>query len=102
MVLSSDMQPLVNEKDVVSALKSVIDPEMHIDIYTLGLIYRISIDERGITILMTLTTPLCPYAGEIVAAVEQACAALGLPARIELTFTPSWVPPQDLRAILGV
>jgi metal-sulfur cluster biosynthetic enzyme len=96
------MEKQIAEEDVIKALRGVIDPEMHIDIYTLGLIYRIAISDTGVHILMTLTTPLCPYADEIVEAVRHTSVILGTPVTVELTFAPPWVPPQNLRSILGV
>ncbi len=90
------------KKLVIEALRHVEDPELHIDIYTLGLIYDVRVEEDGVSILMTLTTPLCPYAREIEDAVRKAGALSGLPVCITVTFDPPWNPPQDLRAILGL
>ncbi len=88
--------------EIIKALKTVEDPEMHIDIHTLGLIYDIKTNEQGIEILMTLTTPFCPYAEEIVSSVKKALLPLGLRVQIEVTFTPEWVPPEDIRIALGI
>lgn len=96
------MSKEVHKEDVVHALREVIDPEMHIDIYTLGLIYNIQVGDGGISILMTLTTPLCPYAADIERAVKDACARFGIPVHVEITFSPAWVAPSNLRAILGI
>ena len=51
--------------DVIARLKTVEDPEMHVDVYSLGLIYDINITAEKIYILMTLTTPFCPYSKQI-------------------------------------
>lgn len=102
MVSKADMHALIAKEDVVRALTTVIDPEMHIDIHTLGLIYDIAIKEEGIVITMTLTTPLCPYADAIVTAVKETCAQFMLPVQVQVTFTPPWAPPAHLREILGV
>ncbi len=60
-----------NKKNVaVEALKEIIDPELAINIYDLGLVRNISIEDDGINILMTLTTPLCPFADIIMQDVE--------------------------------
>lgn len=96
------MLPLIDEAAVFAALRTVIDPEMHIDIVTLGLVYGVVIREEGILITMTLTTPLCPYADAIVAAVEQSCAQFARPVQVVVTFSPAWTPPRHLREILGV
>ncbi|MBS0242970.1 MAG: SUF system Fe-S cluster assembly protein [Proteobacteria bacterium] len=79
--------------EIVLALKSVYDPEIPADIYELGLIYRIDIeDDRTVGILMTLTAPGCPVAGEMPIWVENAVAAVpGVQAcKVELTFDPPW------------
>jgi metal-sulfur cluster biosynthetic enzyme len=96
------MQEEILKEHIVQALYGVIDPEMHIDIYTLGLIYDITLAKNKVLILMTLTTPLCPYAEDIVSAVKAACEALGVCTEVQITFSPPWVSPPHLRAILGV
>ena len=63
--------------DIVAALKTVYDPEIPADIYELGLIYRVDIDdERNVAIDMTLTAPGCPVAGEMPGWVENAVATV--------------------------
>src|ERR1041384_576198 len=63
--------------DIIAALKTVYDPEIPSDIYELGLIYRVDIDdERNVTIDMTLTAPGCPVAGEMPVWVENAVASV--------------------------
>src|SRR5688500_15942315 len=63
--------------DIVAALKSVYDPEIPADIYELGLIYRIDVDDgRNVAIDMTLTSPGCPVAGEMPSWVENAVGSV--------------------------
>jgi FeS assembly SUF system protein len=79
--------------DIVAALKTVYDPEIPADIYELGLIYKIDIDdERNVAIEMTLTAPGCPVAGEMPTWVENAVASLPGIGRVsvKLTFDPPW------------
>jgi FeS assembly SUF system protein len=79
--------------DIVAALKTVYDPEIPADIYELGLIYKIDVDdERNIVIEMTLTSPGCPVAGEMPTWVENAVAAVpGVgQVSVKLTFDPPW------------
>jgi FeS assembly SUF system protein len=79
--------------DILDALKSVYDPEIPVDIYELGLIYRVEIeDDRMVKVLMTLTAPGCPVAGEMPIWVENAVSAVpGVSgAKVELTFDPPW------------
>lgn len=90
------------KEDVIKALKTVEDPEIHLDIYSLGLIYDIAIGEDGIEILMTLTTPFCPYGEEIIASVEKALKVFGVEVRVDVTFEPEWVPPEEIRIALGI
>jgi FeS assembly SUF system protein len=79
--------------DIVGALKTVYDPEIPADIYELGLIYRIDIDDdRNVTVEMTLTSPGCPVAGEMPSWVENAVASVtGVgQVTVKLTFDPPW------------
>lgn len=79
--------------DIVAAIKTVYDPEIPADIYELGLIYKIEMDdERNVDVLMTLTAPGCPVAGEMPIWVENAVASVPGVGRVavELTFDPPW------------
>jgi FeS assembly SUF system protein len=79
--------------DIVVALKTVYDPETPADIYELGLIYKIDIDDnRNVAIVMTLTAPGCPVAGEMPQWVENAVASVtGVgQVKVTLTFDPPW------------
>ncbi|MDN5249274.1 SUF system Fe-S cluster assembly protein [Bartonella sp. TP] len=80
-------------KDIIAALKTVYDPEIPVDVYELGLIYKVDIEEGNvIKILMTLTAPNCPVAGDLPKWVEDAVSAVeGVQmAEVTLTFTPPW------------
>ncbi len=79
--------------DIVSALKTVYDPEIPADIYELGLIYKVDIaDDRAITVDMTLTSPNCPAAGELPGQVENAVSSVqGVgPVKVNVVFEPPW------------
>jgi FeS assembly SUF system protein len=79
--------------DLVAALKTVFDPEIPVDIYELGLIYRLEVDDdRNIEIDMTLTAPGCPVAGEMPGWVENAISAVpGVgQVKVKLVFDPPW------------
>ncbi len=79
--------------DIIAALKTVFDPEIPSDIYELGLIYRVEIDDdRFVTVDMTLTSPGCPVAGEMPQWVENAVAAVpgASGVKVNLTFDPPW------------
>jgi FeS assembly SUF system protein len=80
---------------VVAALKSVFDPEIPVNIYELGLVYKIEIDpEENVAIRMTLTAPGCPVAGEMPDQVRDAVAgAAGVgEVDVELVWDPGWHP----------
>jgi FeS assembly SUF system protein len=82
---------------IVAALKTVYDPEIPVDIYELGLIYKIDInDNREVDVEMTLTAPGCPVAGDMPAWVENAVGAVeGVSlVRVQLVFTPPWDPSR--------
>jgi len=79
--------------DVIQALKSCYDPEIPVDIYELGLVYGVEVDEQGrVAVRMTLTSPACPVAGSLPAEVEQKVRSVpGVSAAtIELVWDPPW------------
>ncbi len=83
--------------DIVAALKTVYDPEIPVDIYELGLIYRVDIeDDRSIKVDMTLTAPGCPVAGEMPGWVENAIGTVEGVGGVEvnMVFDPPWDPSR--------
>ena len=83
--------------DIVSALKTVYDPEIPADIYELGLIYKVDIgDDRVVTVEMTLTTPNCPSAAELPSMVESAVASVqGVSdVKVDIVWEPPWDPSR--------
>jgi FeS assembly SUF system protein len=103
---AEEMARLTDE--IVGALKTVYDPEIPADIYELGLIYKVDIDDdRMVNIDMTLTTPNCPSAAELPAQVENAVA--GVPgvreAKVNIVWDPPWDPSRmsdEARAVLNM
>jgi len=84
-------------RDIVDALKTVYDPEIPADIYELGLIYRVDIDDdRNVAVDMTLTAPGCPVAGEMPIWVENAVSMVpGVAAvKVDMVFDPPWTPDR--------
>ncbi|MFC3705874.1 SUF system Fe-S cluster assembly protein [Devosia honganensis] len=80
--------------DLIGALKTVYDPEIPVDIYELGLIYRVDLDDdRNLVIDMTLTAPGCPVAGEMPGWVEN--AARGVEGIQDVTVNMVFDPPWD-------
>ena len=83
--------------DIIEALKSVFDPEIPVDIYELGLIYKVDVsDDRDVAVDMTLTAPGCPVAGEMPGWVEDAVRNVpGVRAvKVDLVFDPPWDPSR--------
>lgn len=78
---------------IIAALKTVYDPEIPVDIYELGLVYRIEIDDdRNVEMDMTLTAPGCPVAGDMLGWAENAVSSVEGVAQVKvnLVFTPPW------------
>jgi FeS assembly SUF system protein len=91
------IDPKKVETAIVEALKTVYDPEIPVNIYELGLIYAIEVDEKGhAEIRMTLTAPACPVAGALVEEVaEKAGRAEGVvTSHVELVWDPPWTPDR--------
>ncbi len=91
-------------QEIEDEIKKIIDPELGIDIWTLGLIYAINIlDDKTVHILMTFTSPMCPAGGLLISRVEQYVKDLGYETvDVEVTFDPPWQPSTQLRDMLGI
>ena len=86
------MSPL--EEEILATLKTVYDPEVPVDIYELGLIYKFSVDETGkVDVKMTLTSPACPVAGTLPIEVETKIKAI--PGITQCFVDLVWDPPWD-------
>jgi FeS assembly SUF system protein len=93
--------------DIVAALKTVYDPEIPADIYELGLVYKVDVeDDRTVKIDMTLTAPGCPVAGEMPGWVQNAVSAVeGISdVEVNMVFDPPWSPDrmsEEARVAVG-
>lgn len=87
---------MVTEEEIMNSLKSVIDPEIGINIVDLGLVYNVIIEEAKITVTMTLTTPGCPMHDSITDWVENQVKALdpGYESFVNLVWEPRWTPDK--------
>ncbi len=97
----------VSEKDIRDALKTVKDPELGLDLVVLGLVYDIEIEGPNVQATISLTSPFCPVAGEIVDGARAAIAGVeGVEgAEVTLTFDPPWTPERIsplIRSSLGL
>ncbi|MEA4910709.1 hypothetical protein SDC9_07799 [bioreactor metagenome] len=99
------------EQQILEALKEIQDPELNIDIVSLGLIRKIEIGDyledfkvyESIKVIMTLTSIMCPFADKIVEDVELKVESLNLgEAQVELDFSEPWEPSEELRMQLGI
>jgi metal-sulfur cluster biosynthetic enzyme len=99
------------EETLLSALKQVRDPELMVNVVDLGLIYGVGVDEAegksNLHIIMTMTTPACPYAPELLREVKDVLSGLAGVGHVEvqLTLSPPWTPDrmtEDARDELGI
>jgi FeS assembly SUF system protein len=103
---ADEMARLTDE--IVGALKTVYDPEIPADIYELGLIYRVDIDDdRVVTVDLTLTTPNCPSAAELPGQVENAVLSVAgvREAKVNIVWDPPWDPSRmsdEARTVLDM
>jgi metal-sulfur cluster biosynthetic enzyme len=95
---------MLSENTILEALKKVKDPEIGLDIVELGLIRKITPDNDGVEIIMTLTSPFCPFADSLIGQVEKEVGKIdgaGL-VKVEITFDPPWEPTPELKEKLGL
>ena len=106
MTLTDEIEKL--EEKIVEIIKTCYDPELPVDIYELGLIYDIFIDEEKFAhVKMTLTSPACPVAGSLPGEVEEKVLSVeGLTgAKVEVVWDPPWTPEmmtEEARLELGL
>ncbi len=93
MSATTEEEPKKLEERIIDVLRTVFDPEIPVDIYELGLIYEVKVDEElNAKVLMTLTSPSCPVAESMPQEVEEKVRAVpGITSgKVELTFDPPW------------
>ncbi|MBS3117954.1 metal-sulfur cluster assembly factor [Candidatus Woesearchaeota archaeon] len=92
------------KQQVVEVLKTCLDPEIGIDIWTLELIYDIKLDGKKVHVKMTFTSPMCPYGPVLVEEVKRKVGELdGVEnVDVEVVFDPPWEPSDELKATLGI
>ena len=82
------------KEDIISALKTVFDPEIPVNIWDMGLVYDIKIDGNNVTITMTLTSPTCPMMDELMAQVKNAVSGVAGVENVDVNLV--WEPAWDL------
>lgn len=95
------------EKDIRKALRKVKDPELNLDIVVLGLVYELDVIDAHVNAKISLTSPFCPAANQIIDDAKAAIEGVdGIEsAAVELTFEPPWTPERIdplIRATLGI
>ena len=105
--MSESMDTAGLGEKIVNVLKTIFDPEIPVDIYELGLIYDVQINEdNSADVVMTLTSPSCPVAEQLPQWVHEAVVNAGYsPVRMQLTFEPPWVMDfmsDDARLLMGM
>jgi metal-sulfur cluster biosynthetic enzyme len=100
-------QVSVTEKDVMKALRGVKDPELNLDLVVLGLVYDVAVDGGHVDARISLTSPMCPVAEQIVENAREAILEVeGVDsAQVQLTFDPPWTPERIaplVRSSLGL
>ena len=95
---------MANREQIIEALKTVNDPELYIDVWTLGLIYDLTQEDGKLNVRMTFTSPACPAGPYLVDEITKKTEALeGIDkTEIEVTFSPPWAPSDELKQMLGI
>lgn len=98
---------MVEKEQVIEVLKQVYDPEIQYDIWSLGLVYNIEVQGNKVKILMTFTSPMCPYGPALMEDVRRQVSAIDGVGEVvlELTFTPVWNPDkmsEEAKIALGI
>lgn len=96
---------MIKKQDIIEVLKTCFDPEINIDVWTLGLIYDIEINKQNnLHIRMTFTTPFCPYGPELLQEINSALKNIkGIgEVKVEVVFDPPWKPSEELKQMLGI
>ena len=98
---------MTDREKIIEALKNVYDPEIQLDVWSLGLIYNIEIEGTKVKVLMTFTSPMCPYGPALLDDVRRHVSAVDGVGEVdvEITFTPVWGPDkmsEEARIALGI
>lgn len=99
----SELSADPKNETIINVIKAIKDPEIDMDIWTLELIYDIIHKEEGVEILMTFTSPMCPFGPQLMQMVKDGIEEKGIkPVHVKVTFSPAWKPSEDVREMLGV
>ena len=95
---------MITKELVIEVCKTYLDPEIGIDVLTLGLIYEIQVKENNaVYVKLTFTSPMCPYGPQMVEDIKSEIQKRGAEkVEIDVTFEPPWKPSEELREMMGV
>ena len=95
---------MVTRDQVIEQLKQVEDPELFLDIWFLGLIYKIDIDGSKVNVDMTFTSPMCPAGPQLVGDVKHKVGEIEEvnEVNVEIVFDPPWEPNEEVKAMMGL
>ena len=94
---------MITREQTIEALKTCKDPELDVDVWTLGLIYKVELEKNIVHITMTFTSPMCPYGPLLVEQIKGAIKQAGaVDVKIEITFDPIWKPSEEVKDLLGM
>lgn len=94
---------ITQEQLIESVYKKCLDPELLVDVWTIGLIYETKITEEEVNVRMTFTSPFCPYGPQLVEDLKHRIKGLGAKkVDVEITFEPPWKPSEELKEMLGM
>jgi len=96
---------MITKDAIIEVLKTIEDPELFIDIWFLGLVYSIEIDDEGaVAVEMTFTSPMCPAGPMLLDQVKTKIGALEGVKGVSVTivFSPPWQPSDEVKAMLGL
>ena len=94
---------MITKEELIEVFKTYEDPELGIDVWTLGLIYDMQITEDSVKVKLTFTSPMCPYGPQMMDELTRKIKTKGVEnVTLEVTFEPAWKPSDELREMLGI
>ena len=94
---------ITREQIIENVLKKYEDPELMIDVWTLGLVYELAVENDAVRVRLTFTSPMCPYGPTMVEELKNLILKEGAASvAIEITFEPPWQPSEELKEMLGM
>ena len=95
---------MIAKEQIIEQLKKCFDPEINLDVWTLGLIYAVEVENNKVNIVMTFTTPFCPYGEMLLNDISNKikCVDGVKDVDIEVVFDPPWEPTEEVKMMMGI